>query len=233
MDSLRVYIGHDPREEIAYKVARESLLKHTEGPVLVEPIKLADMQERGLYWRDTDPLASTAFTYSRFLTPILAGYRGWALFCDCDFLFFSDVNRLRSMMDPQYSVLCVKHDYQPTETTKMDGQQQTQYPRKNWSSFMLINCEHPHVMENLTAHNVNHKSGAYLHRMQWTTDECIGELNYLWNWLEGWYVKPEGRLPNAVHFTRGGPWFEQYRDCDYAAEWLEAARELGFREAVA
>ena len=102
----------------------------------------------------------------------------------------------------------------------MDGVPQTTYPRKNWSSLMLFNCDHP-ATRSLTPDVVNRQSGAYLHRMQWAADEEIGMLPVEWNWLEGWNKKPEQGTPKAVHFTRGGPWFVNYRDCDYAELWLE------------
>jgi len=222
MDRLRVFIGWDSREDIAYQVARRSLLRHATIPVEVTPIKVQDLVAQGLYNREIDPLASTEFTYSRFLTPHLAGFTGWALFVDCDFLFFGDVAKLRQYMNPAHAVACVHHDYTPKEATKMDGVVQTSYPRKNWSSFMLFNCDHPSTKA-LTAERVNRETGAWLHRMQWAQDDEIGEIPQSWNWLEGWSEKPATGTPDAVHFTRGGPWFENWQNVDYAAEWLAEA----------
>lgn len=222
MAPFRVFIGWDSREDIAYQVARRSLLRHASIPVEVTPIKLPELVARGLYTRPVDPLASTEFTYSRFLVPHLAGYAGWALFVDCDFIFFGDIAGLRPFMDPKCAVLCVQHDYRPHETTKMDGIPQSAYPRKNWSSFMLFNCAHPSTRQ-LTVERVNAGSGAYLHRMQWAKDEEIGALPQGWNWLEGWYPKPAQGYPQAVHMTRGGPWFEAWQDVDYADEWRAEA----------
>ncbi len=222
MKTLRVFIGWDSREEVAYQVARSSLIKHASIEVDVTPIKLAELVDRGLYARAIDPLASTEFTYSRFLTPHLAGYEGWALFVDCDFLFFGDVAELATYQKPEFAVACVKHDYAPKETTKMDGVVQTKYPRKNWSSFMLLNCSHPSTRQ-LTAEVVSSQTGAYLHRMQWARDDEIGEIPTEWNWLEGWNERPATGVPKAVHFTRGGPWFEQWRHVDYADLWNREA----------
>ena len=140
---LRVYIGWDKREPIAYDVAKLSLERRATVPVDVQPIKIDDLRARRLYWRDQDPLASTEFTYTRFLTPALADFRGWALFCDCDFLWLGDIAGLGEFMKVPKAVYCVQHDYTPKETTKMDGAVQTSYPRKNWSSLMLFNCDHP------------------------------------------------------------------------------------------
>ena len=224
-EKFRVYVGWDRREPIAYEVARSSLQRRASIPVDVQPIKLDELRQQKLFWRDQDPLASTDFTYSRFLTPKLAGYRGWALFCDCDFLFLSDIATLASYAKGEKAVYCVQHDYRPTEKTKMDGAVQTVYPRKNWSSLMLFNCDHPSVRA-LTPDVVNGESGAYLHRMQWVSDSDIGSLPVEWNWLEGWNKKPASGTPNAVHFTRGGPWFEQWQNVDYGELWLAERRML-------
>src|SRR6185437_165707 len=216
---LRIFVGWDQREPIAYEVAKFSLERRASIPVAVKPIKLSELHAQGLYWREQDPLASTEFTYSRFLTPNLAGYRGWALFCDCDFIFLSDIAGLAAYAHGNKALYCVQHDYRPTEATKMDGATQTVYPRKNWSSLMLFNCDHPSV-RSLTAEVVNRESGAYLHRMQWVADGDIGALPDAWNWLEGWNKKPASGTPNAVHFTRGGPWFEQWQNVDYGDLWI-------------
>lgn len=110
----------------------------------------------------------------------------------------------------------------------MDGQVQQQYPRKNWSSMMLINCGHPsnHVV---TKSFVNNEAltGAYLHRFSWLKDEEIGEISHEWNWLEGWYKEPKDGKPKAIHFTEGGPWFKNCQDVDYADLWIENANKTG------
>jgi lipopolysaccharide biosynthesis glycosyltransferase len=224
-NSLDVYIGWDSREPIAYDVARHSLLEHATVPVKVIPIKLDDLVSRGAYTREVDPLASTEFTYSRFFTPWLAGFKGWALFCDCDFLFLADVADLLSYRDETKAVLCVKHDYTPKAATKMDGKVQTTYPRKNWSSCMLFNCGHPST-KTLTPEVINRESGAYLHRMQWAKDEEIGEIPVKWNWLEGWNEKPASGTPSAIHFTNGGPWFKDWQDVDYGDLWRAEATKV-------
>lgn len=218
---LRVFVGWDSREPIAYDVCEHSLLRHSSVALSITPLKQDDLRARGLYARDVDPLASTEFTYTRFLTPYLAGYEGWALFCDCDFLWTADVAELFAKADDGKAVLCVQHDYRPTERTKMDGQVQTAYPRKNWSSMILFNCGHP-ANAALTPDIVNSESGAFLHRFQWLTDDQIGEVDHTWNWLEGWYDKPTDEVPPAaIHYTRGGPWFENWQDVDYADLWLK------------
>lgn len=218
---MRIYIGWDSREDIAYRTCERSLWKHTKAPLDIFPIRQYEMRERNLYWREHDPLSSTEFSFTRFLTPYLTGYKGWAVFMDCDFLWRGDVSKLMDYADPKYSVLVVKHNYKPKEETKMDGAIQHQYPRKNWSSLMLINCEHPDVQNNLTMKAVNIATGMYLHRFRWTTDENIGELPVTFNYLEGWHTKKDCPNPTAVHFTRGGPWFKDWTDVEYGREWME------------
>ena len=44
-----------------------------------------------------------------------------------------------------------------------------------------------------------------------------GELPSRWNHLVG-YDRPR-RDAAVAHFTIGGPWFEPYRDCEFADEW--------------
>jgi hypothetical protein len=136
-----------------------------------------------------------------------------------------DVAPLLDYRAPDVAVCCVQHDYTPKERVKMDGQQQTVYPRKNWSSFMFFNCDHPST-KRLTVDTVNSQSGAYLHRMQWAEDNEIRALPTEFNWLEGWNtVEADGR-PRAVHYTRGGPWFDDWKDVDFADEWMAEFRSL-------
>jgi lipopolysaccharide biosynthesis glycosyltransferase len=178
----------------------------------------SQLRESGIYTRDVDVLASTEFSFTRFLTPLLNGYDGWALFIDCDMLFIESPDKLFELADDKYAVMCVKHDYIPKSTIKMDGKTQHLYPRKNWSSVMLFNCSHP-SNQRLTREVVNTESGAFLHQMQWLKDEEIGELPKEWNWLVGWHKEPEDGTPKLLHYTEGGPWFKGYEDCEYADEW--------------
>lgn len=222
---MRVFIGYDSREDIAFRVCESSIRKNSKIPIDIWPIRQQDLRERNLYWREHDPLASTEFSFTRFLTPHLAGYKGWVLFCDCDFLFRKDISGLRDYMNPEKAVMVVKHEYNPPEKIKMDGKPQTQYTRKNWSSFMLINCEHPSVQA-LTPDVVNKQTGLYLHRFQWLENKHIGELPMTYNYLEGWHTKQDCDDPIAVHFTRGGPWFKDYMQVEYGDEWIEYAKRI-------
>ncbi len=226
-----VFIGWDSSEDVAYRVGRHSLIRRSSTPLDVQPLEQAELRRKGLYFRAPDPLAATEFTYTRFLVPYLAGYRGWALFCDCDILWLADVADLLALADDRYAVMCVQHDHRPPEGWKMTGQIQSLYPRKNWSSMVLYNCAHP-ANRLLTPATVNTESGSFLHRFQWLDDALIGALPETWNWLEGWSKRPEIGAPRAVHFTRGGPWFEAWQAVDYAERWLAEAADLD-REAAA
>ncbi len=216
-----IYIGYDSREDLAYQVSKFSILNKSNN-INVHPLKLAELKDKNLYWREEDKLGSTEFTFSRFLVPELNEFKGWALFCDCDLLFLEDVNKLFDLADDKYAIMCVQHDYNPGEGLKMDGKKQTIYPRKNWSSVVLWNCSHP-SNKNLNKELVNHPdtTGKYLHRFSWLKDDEIGSIPHAWNWLVGWYDEPKDGKPNAIHYTEGGPWFENYRFCDYHQVWKD------------
>lgn len=221
---MNIFIGWDSREIDAYNVTEFSIRRHASGPVNIQPIKKEPLIEGGVYTREQPEAGSVEFTYTRFLTPYLSGYHGWSLFVDCDFLFTRDVAELFALCDDRYAVMCVKHDYTPRNIVKMDGQKQVAYPRKNWSSCVLWNCSHP-VNRVLTPELVSAESGAFLHRFQWMDDDLIGEIPLEWNWLEGEYDKPE-EVPAIIHYTQGGPWFDNQQDVDYADLWLEEFKML-------
>jgi len=215
--SRKMYVGYDSREDIAWQIARYSANRHMSQPIEIYPLKQHSLRELGLYSRPHDKTSSTEFSLTRFLTPYLAAHDGWTIFVDCDVLFTRDLNEVFEGLDPSKALYCVQHVYTPANMIKMDGKEQTVYPRKNWSSFMIFNGAHPHVKA-LTPTVVNAASPAWLHRFQWTSDENIGELGQEWNFLEGEYRKPE-KLPANIHFTNGGPWFEHWQNVDFADLW--------------
>jgi lipopolysaccharide biosynthesis glycosyltransferase len=220
----KIFVGYDSREDIAWQVARHSLLRHATDDLEIIPLRQTVLRELGLYTRPFDPMSSTEFSLTRFLAPFLAAQEGWVLFCDCDFLFTTDVSAVFRGLDPGKALYCVQHDYTPAHNIKMDGKQQTSYPRKNWSSFMLFNCSHSDVRA-LTPAVVNTAAPAFLHRFEWIgNDDHIGALALEWNFLEGEYPKPEA-TPRVIHYTNGGPWFENWQQVDYGDLWL-AERDL-------
>jgi hypothetical protein len=212
---LDIYIGYDPREAVAFYTLAHSILRRSSIPVSIAPVMRRQLQH--LYTRARGPTESTEFSLTRFLVPALAGYRGWSLFMDCDMLCRADIAGLAAEIDrqPDKAVLVVKHDYVPKTERKFLNQVQTKYARKNWSSLMLFNNERCRA---LTPEYVNSASGLELHRFAWIDDGLIGSLPREWNWLVTEYpYNPEAKI---VHYTLGGPYFDGYRDCDYAAEWF-------------
>jgi len=179
---------------------------------------------------------STEFAISRFLTPYLAKgltthisarQRGWALFVDADVMFVGDPWKLfeDARSHPEFAVMCVKHNFNPPAGTKMDGQVQTQYARKNWSSVMLFNLDHP-ANDALTPELVNTLPGRDLHRFCWLDDKEIGELDPSWNFLVG-HHSAETVRPNIIHFTDGVPSMDGYEKSDFASAWREALNHWG------
>lgn len=169
----------------------------------------------------SDAPMATEFACSRFVTPILA-QRGWALFVDCDVVALADIAELFELADPEKAVLCVKHGKLETEGVKMDGQIQTAYNRKNWSSVMLFNCEHP-KNKGLTLDLINKRPGRDLHRFCWLDDHDIGALPGEWNWLVG--VQPRPAEPKLAHFTLGGPWLPNWQRATHDDVWLGASQD--------
>jgi len=221
---INIYVGWDSREIDAYKVCCESIRRHTDNSLIynIIPLKRQELCTRNLYYRQNDPLAATEFTYTRFLVPLLQNYKGYAIFCDCDFLWLEGIgNLLRDInLNSEKAVYVCKHDYIPSQKIKMDNKQQTTYPRKNWSSLIIWNCEH-YKNRLLTAQEVNNATGAFLHRFQWLDDSEIGDINIQWNWLVDEYTVAQHGVPKALHYTNGGPWFDDYKTCPYASLWTE------------
>lgn len=225
----RVYIGHDSREAEAYRVAEKSLRAHASVPVSVTPIRLDTLQACGLLNRPIDRRGemydfasgarwSTEFAVSRFVVPILAQH-GWAMFADCDVVFEGDVAEIFEQADERYAVQVVKHQHAPSAASKMDGQAQVSYPRKNWSSVALWNCDHP-ANRRLTVEAINTRRGVELHQFYWLHDSEIGPLTPACNWLVGEQPKPV--RPIVAHFTNGGPWLPGWTPREHDDIWLRA-----------
>lgn len=225
-----IWLGWDPREAAAFAVARSSLRQHRNLPIPIYGLVLDTLRAQGLYSRPAerrggrlwDPISaapmSTEFAISRFLVPHLAK-RGWALFLDGDILCRADIAGLFELADPAKAVMVVKHVHNPADNLKMDGQVQTAYPRKNWSSCMLFNCDHP-SNAGLTVGLVNSVPGRDLHRFCWLQDHEIGELPPKFNYLVGHTEGVDN--PVIAHFTDGVPSMPGYESQEYADEWRAA-----------
>jgi len=243
-----ICIGYEPREEEAYRVAFASATHYAPEGTLVTGVHLQELRACGLYTRRTEtrdgrlwdviseaPM-STEFAISRFLSMEVADLHlkkadlkwdfyttNWVMFMDCDMLVRKPLAPLfdlaRTPENSKKAVLCVKHQYNPPPGIKMDGQLQTQYARKNWSSVMLLNYEHPSNIHDLTVELVNTVPGRDLHRFCWLKDEDIGALPIEYNWLVG--HSPNDVDPTIVHFTEGAPCMPGYENVPYADEWRE------------
>jgi hypothetical protein len=211
-NDVRIFVGYDPNEIDAFHILCFSIWHHASRPISITPVQLSQL--KGIYTRPRDDLQSTEFSMSRFLTPYLSGYTGWSLFLDCDMLILADIWQLLDCRDSRYSVLCTQHNHHPRESTKMLGQTQSAYPRKNWSSVMLFNNE---KCKMLTPEMVNRSPPLSLHRFLWLKDCEIGNLPLRWNHLVG-YQNPDPLAKNA-HFTLGIPRWEGYEKCEYSDTW--------------
>lgn len=208
-EPIRVFVGYDPREAIAYHVCCQSIIDGTKSPVAFYPVR----GER----RD----GSNDFIYARFLVPYLCGYSGTAIFVDGDMIVRGDIANLHAARRMDLGVQCVQHTYKTKHPTKYLGNRNEDYPRKNWSSVMIWNCGYrPNRV--LTPEFVSAASGEYLHRFQWLKDEQIGALPVAWNRLVlEQEIEPTDQL---LHYTIGTPCFAEYADCDGADEWHAAYR---------
>lgn len=216
------FLGFDSRAPDAFRVCEASLRAHASVPVDVHPLELAELRGLGLYTRphevrdgrlwdaiSQEPM-STEFALTRFLVPHLMRYKGWAMYCDCDFMWRADIAELLALADPTCAVMVVKHRYLAHHGAKMQGQLNVVYPRKNWSSLMLFNCAH-HANKRLNLKAVNQRHRHELHGFFWLHEWEIGSLPFEWNWLE--------LEPKAVHFTAGTPDLPGYERSAYGDEY--------------
>ena len=207
-EAHRIYVGYDPTQDIAYEVLRYSLEKHATEPIEVHKI---DADELTDFNRPVDPLASTPFTYTRFLVPYLCDYQGIALFMDSDMVALGDISELFHLPMDGLALRVRQHEHYPEDKIKMGGKTQTSYPRKNWSSLMLMNCPE---LTAWTKEAVETQSGAWLHRFEPIPDEKIGDISEEWNVLD------EMTGPTKLlHYTSGGPWLKGCEDAPHADVW--------------
>jgi hypothetical protein len=214
---LRIFIGYDDRERVAYHVLAHSILRRASIPVSITPVARQNMP---FYKRERGELESTDFSITRFLVPMLCGFQGFGLFLDSDMLCLGDVAEFAgytTLMD-SYStaVRVVKHQYTPQEDRKFLGQPQTRYERKNWSSVMLFNNR---LCDRLTLDYVQSAHGLDLHQFKWTRDDRVQSLPREWNWLVDEPGYEEGK-PKLLHYTKGAPCFSAYANCPWAPEWF-------------
>ena len=214
VDMVRIFIGYDNVETVAWHVLSHSIFARASLPVSITPLNLRNL---GRYFnRARDPKQSNDFSFTRFLVPYLCGYQGWAIFMDCDMLCRDDIAKLWCLRDPDYQVSVVKNEHivLPGKETKYLGRVQTRYERKNWSSLMLFNNA---ACDKLTVDYVSTAHGLDLHQLKWADEPRIGPLPRSWNHLVG--VNEPNKDAQLVHYTLGGPWFTETADCEFAPHW--------------
>jgi len=213
---IRVFIGYDSKLPVLYNVAQHSIQVRASQPVSITPIMLSQL--KGIYTRDVNPLASTEFSFSRFLVPYLSSYSGWSLFVDNDVLMLDDIASLWALRDDRYAVMCTKHAQKTGEQTKFLNAPQTPYEKKNWSSCVLFNNAR---CKALSLDYVNSATGLELHQFKWLGDDAlIGDIPLEWNVLADCHTEVAAR-PSMIHYTLGGPYFREYEACEYSKEWFK------------
>ena len=210
----QIYIGYEEREHEAYRVCDHSIKRFDSGLAEVIKLRSQDIPEYDRNWGEPQ---STDFTFTRFWVPYLSKFEGYSIFVDCDFLFLDDVQKLTEYINPDLAVSVVQHpSYKPHTETKMDGVAQHRSFRKNWASLMVFNNEHPSNKILTPEYLNNHKPGLDFHHFKWLKDEEIGSIPLEWNCLDGYYNL---KYPKAIHYTDGGPWFEDYKETQYSTIW--------------
>ena len=210
--SIKLVVGFDQRESVAYHTFCQSIIEHASAPLTFIPLAINSLKE----YKEVHVDGSNDFIYSRFLTPYLNNFEGWAIFADGDMICQADIKELWNLRDESKALLVVKHNYETKVSKKYLGNKNENYPRKNWSSVILWNCSHPkHRI--LTPEFIAKQPGSYLHRFSWLDDSDIGELPKEWNWLAIEY--PENKNAKLIHYTLGTPCFKEYKDSEMASIW--------------
>ena len=210
--NYRIFVGYDPREAVAFHVCVNSIIRHSSVPVSITPLALTNIQD----YREGHKDASNQFVYSRFLIPHLCNNKGWALFIDGDMIVKSDIKELFDLIEPDKAVMVVKHNYKTRASQKYLNSKNQDYPRKNWSSVVLWNCESC-LNRSLKPEFIEKASGSDLHRFSWLPDERIGELPLEWNWLpQEFGIWDRAKL---IHYTLGTPCFKEYANDMMAEDW--------------
>jgi len=212
MKAIPVYVGYDPREAIAFHTCVNSIIRHASKPVAIIPVALNLFRD----YEETHTDGSNHFIYTRFLVPHLQEYTGWAIFIDGDMIVRGDISELWELRNPYMDVQVVKHDYKTRMPVKYLGARNEDYPRKNWSSVILWNCN-SFPNRQLTPEFIQKSTGSELHRFSWLDDSRIGELPPEWNWLPDEYgINKDAKL---LHYTLGTPCFQEFADTPQGDEW--------------
>lgn len=217
MTTVRLFVGFDQKEALAYHVFCQSVIDHASVPVSFIPVHHGLL--KGF---DAKRDGSNAFTFSRYLVPHLCGFNGWAIFADSDMVCDQDIKALWDLREAHtfdQAVCVVKHEYQTRHPVKYVGTsmqcENADYPRKNWSSLILWNCGH-FANKALSPEFVAQQTPQFLHRFEWLKDQQIGELPHDWNYLVSEYAPSSAAL---YHHTLGVPGIRHYADAYGSWQW--------------
>ena len=210
-----IIVGFDQREAVAYHTFTQSVIEQSTIPIRFTPLSMKSLSGYNEVHKD----GSNDFIYSRFLVPYMMNFKGWAIYADGDMVCLQDIKNLWSLRNNNYAVQVVKHDYKTKITEKYWGNKNEDYPRKNWSSLILWNCEHK-AHKILDPDFIQKQTGAFLHRFSWVKDTDIGEINKEWNWLAMEYE--DKKDINLIHYTIGTPCFKEYNNTSLSSYWKKS-----------
>lgn len=222
-----VFCGFDSREAVGFHAFAASVIANSTVPVAIIPLNLSMLT----MYKGGQKDGSNAFIYSRFLVPYLMGWKGHAIFVDgADMVITGDIAELWALRRFDKAVQVVKHHYLTKYPRKYIGTQMeadnADYPCKNWSSVMLMNCAH-YGWRDLTPEVVEKSPGHWLHRFQFITERYpedpqrfVGDLPIEWNWLCQEYG--ENSEAKLIHWTAGIPAWPHYKNAPHAADWFKA-----------
>jgi lipopolysaccharide biosynthesis glycosyltransferase len=219
---IRIFVGYESRQSMAYHVLANSIISRSSIPLTISPLALSNLHT--IFDRPRDPLQSTDFSFTRFLIPHLSNYEGWSLYLDCDMVVVDDIAKLWKLRDSKYAIQVVKNNHIPQDDIKFSGEKQTPYSKKNWSSVMLFNNDR---CKKLDPNYVKLAKGLDLHQFKWLdSDDEIGALPMQWNYLAGYDQNLALDKISLIHYTNGGPYFSEYKNCEYADIWFRERDKL-------
>jgi lipopolysaccharide biosynthesis glycosyltransferase len=209
---INIFIGYDAKESIVYHTCVNSIIRLATQPIAIYPLA------RNLIntYKELHVDGSNDFTYLRLLVPYLSKFTGHAIFIDGDMIVKDDISKLWALKDNLTAIQVVKHNYQTKMAEKYLGSKNENYPRKNWSSVTIWNCEHP-KNRIITPEFVEQSTGEQLHRFSWLEDKDIGEIPIEWNWLPD--ELGNNQDAKLLHYTLGAPCFNNFVNTTMAEDW--------------
>ena len=228
MEAIKIFIGYDRNTRIPAWTLAESILENSSIPVEFQFLHRGSLSK--IFTRDFGPNDSTEFSNSRFLVPYLSDYEGYSLFIDNDMIVTGDVAELLTYIDENKTIMCVKHNHIVKKGTKFLGMPQSGYSFKNWTSVMIFNNT---KCKALTPEYVNNAPGLDMHQFKWIEhfdhEKDIRAIPPTWNYLCDSEFTGKDQIketPKLIHYTEGGPFYEETQDCEYSGEWLKVYQKM-------